>query len=248
MSIGRTYIAWIFCVLFAVAVFSLLPADANAAGCGQIKPDATDAVIAASHNHKVILENDAVRVLEATVPLHSREVPHTHFWPSVFFEQTSPVNEPWKTVTIRWSKGGPSKGFDSSDRDRHNLLIELKKADCKPAPLADLPATDAVKIHDPNMTVVLENEYVRVLSVRVPPGEKEPWHTHTWPAVVVYFHLPPSKRLSPDGSSQTRAELKELQVTFDPNSQPLHSVENLGKAPYQAYRIELKPATASAKL
>jgi len=45
-------------------------------------------------------------------------------------------------------------------------------------------------IHDPNISVVLENAYVRVLSVRVPPGEKEPWHTHTWPAVVVYFRLP----------------------------------------------------------
>jgi len=133
-------------------------------------------------NHKVILENDTVRVLEATVPLHSREVPHTHFWPSVFFEQTSPVNEPWKTVTIRWSKGGPSKGFHSSDRDRYNLLIELKKTDCKPASPVDLTSTDAVKIHDPNMTVVLENEYVRVLSVRVAPGDKEPWlRTHGRP-------------------------------------------------------------------
>jgi len=64
----------------------------------------------------------------------------------------------------------------------------------------------------------------------------------------VYFRLPPSRRLSPDGSAQTRTELKELQVTFDPNSQPLHSVENLGKAPYQAYRIELKPTAAKAKL
>ena len=220
----------------------LLPAGLRAADC-QIQPDATDAVTAAPQNHKVILENDTVRVLEATVPLHSREVPHTHFWPSVFFEQTSPKTEAWKTVNIRWSLGGPSKGFASSDRDRHNLLIELKKTGCQPAPLADLPATDAVKIHDPNMTAVLENDYVRVLSVRVPPGEKEPWHTHTWPAVVVYFHLPPSQRLLPDGTKIPRAELKELQVTYDANSQPMHSVENLGKEMYQAYRVEIKPTT-----
>ena len=235
--------------LFGVAAVCalLLPAALQAAaGCRQMTPDATDAVTAAPQNHKVILENDTVRVLEATVPLHSREVPHTHFWPSVFFEQTSPVNEPWKTVNIRWSQGGPSKGFPSSDRDRHNLLIELKKTDCQPAPLTDLPATDAVKIHDPNMTVVLENQYVRVLSVRVPPGEKEPWHTHTWPAVVVYFHLPPSQRLLPDGKKIPRAELKELQVTYDPDSQPVHSVENLGKEWYQAYRVELKPTTTVA--
>jgi len=225
----------------------LLPVGMAAAGCGQIKVDATDAVAAAPQNHKVILENDTVRVLEATIPLHSNELPHTHFWPSVFFEQTSGPNDPaFQTVNIRWSQGGPSKGFQDSDRARHNLLIELKNADCQPAPPAELPATDAVKLHDPNMTVVLENAYVRVLSVRVPPGEKEPWHTHTWPAVVVYFRLPPSRRLAPDGSFTSRDELKTMQISFDANSQPLHSVENLGKVTYQAYRVELKPTTKTA--
>jgi hypothetical protein len=225
----------------------LFPGGLEAGGCGVIQPDATDAVAAAPENHKVILENEWVRVLEAKVPLHSREVPHTHFWPSVFFEQTSgPGDPPFQTVNIRWSAGGPSKGFSSSDRDRHNLLIELKDTDCRPAAPEPLPATDAVALHDPNIMVVLENQYVRVLSVRVPPGEKEPWHTHTWPAVVVYFRLPPSRRLAPDGTSTPRGELKEMQITFDPQSQPLHSVENLGKVPYQAYRVELKPVTQIA--
>ena len=225
----------------------LRPAGLQATtGCGVIKADSTDAVAAAPDHHKVILENDAVRVLEARVPLHSREPRHMHPWPSVFFEQTSGPSEPWKTVNIRWSKGGPSEGFESSDRDRHNLLIEIKSVDCQPAKATDLPDTDAVKIHDPNMSVVLENDYVRVLSVRIPPGGKEPWHTHTWPAVVVYFSLPPSQRLLQDGKTVPRAELKELQVTYDASSQPLHSVENLGKVQYQAYRVELKPTTTVA--
>jgi hypothetical protein len=244
MNLGRR---WLTSALGAAAACALLfPSGLRAAGCGQIKLDATDAVAAAPDNHKVILENDTVRVIEATVPLHSRELPHTHFWPSVFFEQASGLNEPWKTVNIRWSEGGPSKGFDSSDRDRHNLLIELKDMNCQPAPSPDLPATDGGRIHDPNISVVLENAYVRVLSVRVRPGEKEPWHTHTWPAVVVYFRLPPSQRLSPDGKKTPRAELKEMQVTFDSSSQPLHSVENLGKVMYQAYRVEIKPTTKVA--
>lgn len=67
------------CLTFSLGVavvFALLcPVDLRAAGCGKIKPDATDAVAAAPVNHKVILENDTVRVLEATVPLHSKEVP-----------------------------------------------------------------------------------------------------------------------------------------------------------------------------
>ena len=234
-------------LLVAAAVSALVvPARVRASGCGEIKPDGTDAIAAAPNQHKVILENDAVRVLEATIPIDGSEPAHSHPWPSVFFEQTSPANEPWKVLNIRWSPGGPAKGFESTDRHHHNLLIELKDTDCQPAPLADLPATDAVKIHDPNMTVVLENPYVRVLSVRVPPGEKEPWHTHTWPAVVVYFHLPPSRRLSPDGKTTPRAELKELQVSYDGSSQPLHSIENLGKEVYQAYRVELKPTTTVA--
>src|SRR5215469_4451897 len=113
-----------FLSLGAAALLTLsLPSASRAAGCGKIKPDSADAVIAAPDHHKVVLENDAVRVLEATVPLHSKEPPHTHFWPSAFFEQTSPREEPWKAVNLRWSAGGPSKGFDSSDRDRHNLLI-----------------------------------------------------------------------------------------------------------------------------
>jgi hypothetical protein len=233
--------------LVAAALAALLqPAVSWATGCGLIIPDSTDAVAAAPSHHKVIFENDAVRVLEARVPLHSMEPPHTHPWPSVFFEQTSGLSEPWKTVNIRWSKGGPSKGFESSDHDRHNLLVEIKSADCQPGPAADLPDTDAVKIHDPNLSVVLENDYVRVLSIRIPPGGKEPWHTHTWPAVVVYFSLPPSQRLLKDGTKTNRPELKELQVSYDPASQPLHSVENLGDVPYQAYRVELKPTSTAA--
>src|SRR5262245_43316239 len=117
----------------AAAVVALIRPVTVQAACSAMKPDATDAVVAASVNNKAILENDVVRVIEATVPLRTREVPHTHFWPSVFFEQTSPRTEPWKTVNIRWSEGGPSKGYDSSDRDRHNLLVELKNTDCQPA-------------------------------------------------------------------------------------------------------------------
>src|SRR5438552_10756698 len=243
MRLGRIYFGEGVCLVAVAAVLGLFVPAPLSAAFGQIKPDATDAVIAASHNHKVVLENDAVRILEATVPLHSAEVPHTHFWPSVFFEQTSPKDQPWKTLNIRWSEGGPAKGLPDSDHDRHNLMIEIKNVDCQPAPPQELPSTDAVKIHDPNITVVLENSYVRVLSVRVPAGAKEPWHTHTWPAVVVYFNLPPSQRLSPDGKKTPKAELKQLELRYESDPQPLHSVENLGKVVYQAYRIELKPTT-----
>ena len=40
-----------------------------------------------------------------------------------------------------------------------------------------------------------------------------------------------------------RPELKELQVTYDSNSQPMHSVENLGTVPYQVDFANLAPTT-----
>lgn len=46
-------------------------------------PDSLDAVIAAPDTHKILLENDRVRVLEVSIPPHSKEPVHTHRWPGV---------------------------------------------------------------------------------------------------------------------------------------------------------------------
>ena len=48
-------------------------------------PDSLDAVIAAPQNHKVVLENERVRVLEVTVRPGEKEPLHMHRWPSVMY-------------------------------------------------------------------------------------------------------------------------------------------------------------------
>jgi quercetin dioxygenase-like cupin family protein len=48
-------------------------------------PDALDAIVAAPQNHKVVLENERVRVLEVTVQPGEREPVHGHKWPSVMY-------------------------------------------------------------------------------------------------------------------------------------------------------------------
>lgn len=45
-------------------------------------PDELDAVIAAPENHKILLENDHVRVLEVTLGPGELEPLHHHRWPS----------------------------------------------------------------------------------------------------------------------------------------------------------------------
>jgi hypothetical protein len=46
---------------------------------------AQDAVQAAPRNHRVVLENDKVRVLDVIVPPHTKENVHAHCWPSVLY-------------------------------------------------------------------------------------------------------------------------------------------------------------------
>lgn len=50
-------------------------------------PAELDAVIAAPGNHKILLENDQVRVLEVTLAPEEREPLHHHKWPSVLYIQ-----------------------------------------------------------------------------------------------------------------------------------------------------------------
>lgn len=48
-------------------------------------PKDQDAVISAKKNHKILLENDSVRVLEVTVLPGEKEAVHYHQWPSVLY-------------------------------------------------------------------------------------------------------------------------------------------------------------------
>jgi hypothetical protein len=48
-------------------------------------PAELDAVVAAPKNHKVLLENDRVRVLDVTVAPGEREAVHAHCLPSVMY-------------------------------------------------------------------------------------------------------------------------------------------------------------------
>ena len=48
-------------------------------------PRDQDAVISAKKNHKILLENDSVRVLEVTILPGEKEAVHHHQWPGVLY-------------------------------------------------------------------------------------------------------------------------------------------------------------------
>lgn len=228
----------------------LAPAGLQAAGCGTAVPDARDAVAVSPETHKVLLDNESVRVVDVNIPARVKVPAYSHAWSSVVIQDSPKPGEraEVRNFSTRWEAAGmKEKGGKTGPAPIHYLRIELKKADCVPVKNPPLPATDGVVIHDPSIKVALENPYVRVLELEVKPGESEPPHTHTWPTVVYYYRLPTSRRGTADGQPPVdRPELKQQQVTFENHSQPIHTLLNTGKYLYQAHRIEIKPVTDEA--
>ena len=69
-------------------------------------PDELDATVAAPNSHRVLLENDQVRVLEVTLEPGAHEPEHTHRWPSVMI-----TDQP---VRIRYFTG-PELTYETPD-------------------------------------------------------------------------------------------------------------------------------------
>src|SRR5688500_6446403 len=107
-------------------------------------PAAQDAVQAAPQNHRVILENDKVRVLDVTVPPHTKEPIHAHCWPSVLyitdagkyidygsdgkilFDSRSIAAPPTLPMTIWKEPEAPHAVENLDDTPLHLIRIELK--------------------------------------------------------------------------------------------------------------------------
>jgi len=85
-------------------------------------------------------------------------------------------------------------------------------------------------------TVLLDNDDVRVLDVRIPPGATSGRHAH--PKSVVYQLTETHVRMSgPDGASRD-VDLKPGQLTWNPGG--VHTVENLGPHDDWGIIVELK--------
>ena len=109
-------------------------------------PGNLDGVKAAPETHKVIFENEHVRVLEVTIPPHSKEPVHTHCLPStlyvqeigdiivrdpdgklIFDSRQMKENEKQKVPFVVWNPGeGPHSTENPSDLPIKIIQIENK--------------------------------------------------------------------------------------------------------------------------
>ena len=97
-------------------------------------------------------------------------------------------------------------------------------------------ALDPVRVAADTHRVALDNQFVRVLDVHLPPGKVEPRHRHPH-GMSVYFTDWEAK-VTPDGQP-TEVHPRKA-GTFAWNEAVIHTVQNAGKTEGHILRIELK--------
>ena len=105
--------------------------------------DVLDALIAAPDPHRLLFENDRVRVLEVVIEAGAGEPEHTHRWPSVmivnwparirYYERGVPTFEspardttPQRLKAVWMDAEGPHSVENIDSSPYHALRIELK--------------------------------------------------------------------------------------------------------------------------
>ena len=103
---------------------------------------------------------------------------------------------------------------------------------------APASAQDVVQVGGDSHKAILENPQVRVLAVKIKPGEKVPMHSH--PASVSYILSDGKLRITlPDGKTIER-EPKAGSASW--SEAVTHAVENIGSSDYLQVQVELKTA------
>lgn len=110
---------------------------------------------------------------------------------------------------------------------------------------ADTATPSVVPIEqEPAHRLVLQNEYVRVFEVWLPPGETTLWHVHLHDGVSVRLTDATIEDQPKDGQAKT-FRLRRGEVTYGATPTALtHQVRNVGETPFQNIYIELLPPHA----
>jgi hypothetical protein len=105
---------------------------------------------------------------------------------------------------------------------------------------------DALIAAPAHHTLLLENEKMRVVETRIPPGQTVPLHTHRWPGVLFIATWTDFIRRDQHGN----VVLDTRQLTDKPRIKPPlwqeplspHTLENVGDAEFNAVQVEIKDA------
>lgn len=110
---------------------------------------------------------------------------------------------------------------------------------------------DAMVAAPAHHSVLLENQRVRVLQTRIPPGEVVPVHTHRWSAVASILSWSHFVRRDPNGKvtldTRQLADIPKVNAAFWQEPLTPHTVENVGEAEFVAIQVELKESETAER-
>ncbi len=114
-----------------------------------------------------------------------------------------------------------------------------------------LPAAfDAVAAAPNSHHILMEDDKIRVLRVKIAPGATEPVHDHRWPSVMYFEQPQPITYIvyklvdgRPVETERFDAPAFKVSQTVRGDPEGLHAVMNRGSAPFIAVRFEFKDGT-----
>jgi quercetin dioxygenase-like cupin family protein len=101
---------------------------------------------------------------------------------------------------------------------------------------------DAVIAASKTHKILFENDKVRVLEVKIAPGEKEPLHRHPYKTITI-IEKPATLRYF-DENGKLISEIKAEGVSWIEPVE-LHSTQNVSATPFHGFRVELKGNSSS---
>jgi hypothetical protein len=214
--------------------------------------ESTDAVAVDPDVHKILLENDFIRVFVARAskgvksPLHTHppmvlvSLGKTRFRMSQADGKTSMFDlNPGQALWVE----GAHHAWELIAGELHAIGIEIKSAKAGPAPpVPSRKPNDAVAADPEAHHVLFENPHVRVFEGRTSAGRKSPMHSHP-PSLYVSLDWMRLRLTLPDGKTVIH-DFSPAQVLWFENGGE-HSWEALAGGG-RVIAVEVKAAAAAA--
>jgi hypothetical protein len=127
---------------------------------------------------------------------------------------------------------------------RRELLaagVAIASASIRPAFTQE--TLDPVKLMPHTHKLLFENEFVRVVESRVPPGATEPKHVHPHCVTVHLVDVDAEVKTFPDGRI---TRVHNGAGTADWSEATTHEVKNIGTITSHNFRVELKQRSLTA--
>jgi beta-alanine degradation protein BauB len=192
-----------------------------------------------------VIDNDQVKVLVVTDEPRRKSALHEHAMNRVMiyldggenrltYEGGRMDDQKFRAGEVRWSPaGGRHISVNPGDKPFRVVEVELKG---KGHPFTP-PQRDPVKLDPQEYKVLIDNDQVRVLRVRIAGNKKVPLHEHARNRVVVYL-TDQRNRVTDEGGKVTEATAKAGEVRWA--GPAVHSEQNLSDQPFEVVVVELK--------